>query len=195
SSHLPYLSIRVTEDAFTFYSVFSLTRRSASPSSHGRDNRAGCHHILRLSNNARAKLGAYERLRLLGDLPPCATQRPYKKAQEFRAWAYSEPHPVHPEYPLCYVCFDLRSSYLLHTGHCDRWSWNRSPFILCRSQVLFGIHRLFPGNHLTCVCRHTAHDREEGALRHVLTVIDGLAVANACEKLVMLGLVNVVLRP
>src|SRR5262249_41769473 len=107
--------------------------------------------------------------------------------------AYSE--PILSILNIVFVtCVELKSSQLRHTGHCNWRSWNRSPFIFRRSQVLFGIHRLFPGNHPTSVCRHTAHDREQSALRHVLTVIDGFAIANTREKLVMLSLVNVILR-
>src|SRR5690606_37348354 len=42
---------------------------------------------------------------------------------------------------------------------------------------------------------HAAHYCQQGTLRHVLAVVDRLAVTNAGEEFVVLGLVNVVLFP
>src|SRR5689334_15530140 len=66
-----------------------------------------------------------------------------------------------------------------------------APGVLPGAEVFLGVQRLVPTDDLAGVGGHAAHDRQQGAARHVGAVIDRVARADRGEELVVLGLVHV----
>ena len=62
-------------------------------------------------------------------------------------------------------------------------------------ELQLGIHRLVPGDLLSSVGGHASHDGHERAVSHPDAVVDGLAVADRGEQLVVFDLEHVALGP
>ena len=84
-----------------------------------------------------------------------------------------------------------QSGELRLTGDRNRPHLERAPFVTWWGQVELGVHALFPRQLLAGVSRHAARNRHHRTVRHVLAVIDRLAVADAAEERVVLELIHV----